>query len=255
MIFRRVDSRWNCRRELPTLAWFVGFFMFAPMSMTIAGPAHQELRWAADPEGGAPFVEADPARPDRVVGFDVEIAELIAQRLNRSAAFLNVGFTSIDQSIERGDAEIGLGGIEDPPARPATMAPTVPYYRFREVLSVRDADASRYRTLADLRGRRVGTLGGTIAYEILLRGERDFDIRAVSYDDDVHPYTDLVIGRVDAVLLDNVLAERRRLTTSGFTIQPESVAAGHYVGVLAARNASLRDSINEILRSAMRDGS
>jgi His/Glu/Gln/Arg/opine family amino acid ABC transporter permease subunit len=106
-----------------------------------------------------------------------------------------------------------------------------------------------------LHGRRVGTLGGTIAYEILLRAERDFGIEAVSYDDDVHPYTDLVIGRVDAVLLDHVLAERRRLTTSGFTIQAESVAAGHYVGVLAARNAPLRDSINEILRGAMRDGS
>ena len=77
------------------------------------------------------------------------------------------------------------------------------------MLSVRDADASRFR-LADLRGRRVGTLGGTIAYEILLRAEREFGLQAISYDDDVHPYSDLVIGRLDAVLLDNVLAERRR---------------------------------------------
>jgi His/Glu/Gln/Arg/opine family amino acid ABC transporter permease subunit len=37
-------------------------------------------------------------------------------------------------------------------------------------------------------------------------------------------------------------------------IQPQSVAVGHYVGVLAARNASLRDTVNEILRGAMRDG-
>jgi ABC-type amino acid transport substrate-binding protein len=57
------------------------------------------------------------------------------------------------------------------------MAPTVPYYRFREVLSVRDTDASRFRTLADLPGRRIGTLGGTIAHEILLRAERDFGIK------------------------------------------------------------------------------
>src|SRR5881396_2595032 len=27
------------------------------------------LRWAGDPEGGAPFVEADPSRPETVVGF------------------------------------------------------------------------------------------------------------------------------------------------------------------------------------------
>jgi polar amino acid transport system substrate-binding protein len=40
----------------------------------------------------------------------------------------------------------------------------------------------------------------------------------------------------------------------GFTIQPQSVALGHYVGVLAPRNAALRDQVNEILRGAMRDG-
>jgi len=215
----------------------------------------REFLWAGDPEGGAPFVEADPAQPDKVVGFDVEIANLIARGLGRKAVFLNITFTSIDQSVERGDAGIGLSGIEDTPARRATMAPTVPYYQFHEVLSVRDADASRFRTLDDLRGRRVGTLGGTIAYEILLRAERELGIQAISYDDDVHPYSDLVIGRLDAVLLDNVLAERRRRALPGFTIQPQSVAVGHYVGVLAAQNGPLRDAVNEILRAAMQDGS
>lgn len=213
-----------------------------------------EFRWAGDPEGGAPFVEADPLHPDRLVGFDVEIAELIARKINRIPQFVNITFTSIDQSIDRGDAEIGLSGIEDTAARRATMSPTIPYYEFREVLSVRNADGARFRTLADLKGRRVGTLGGTIAYEILLNAEREFGIEPVSYDDDVHPYSDLVIGRIDAVLLDNVLAERRARTFSGFAIQPQSVAIGHYVGILAAHNSTLRDQINDILRTAMRDG-
>ena len=225
-----------------------------PILIAAASEPFKEFRWAGDPEGGAPFVEADPAQPDKLVGFDVEIADLIARGLQRQASFINITFTSIDQSIERGDAEIGLNGIEDTPARRASMAPTIPYYQFREVLSVRDGDATRFRTLANLRGRRVATLAGTIAYEILLRAEREFGIQAVSYDDDVHPYSDLVIGRVDAVLLDNVLAERRARALSGFTIQPQSVAVGHYVGVLAVHNTELRDKINEILRGAMRDG-
>ena len=219
-----------------------------------ASQTADEFRWSGDPEGGAPFVEADPVHPDRVVGFDVEIAELIARKLNREPRFINITFTSIDQSIERGDAEIGLSGIEDTPARRAAMAPTIPYYEFREVLSVRSGDRARFRTLADLKGRRVGTLGGTIAYEILLKAEGEFGIRPVSYDDDVHPYSDLVIGRIDAVLLDNVLAERRARTVSGFVIQPESVAVGYYVGILAARNVALRDQIDDILRAAMHDG-
>ena len=40
----------------------------------------------------------------------------------------------------------------------------------------------------------------------------------------------------------------------GFVIQPDSVATGHYVGVLSAANAPLRDAVNEILQDAMRDG-
>jgi polar amino acid transport system substrate-binding protein len=214
----------------------------------------RELQWAGDPEGGAPFVEADPADPNKLVGFDVEIADLIARGLGRTPRFVLITFESIVQSVARGDADVGLSGIEDTPARRASMAPTIPYYEFREVLSVRDVDAPRLRTLADFAGRRVGTLGGTIAYEILLRAERAYGLQAVSYDDDVHPYSDLILGRVDAVLLDHVLAERRRRVLRGFTIQPQTVAIGHYVGVLAARNAPLRDAVNEILRGAMRDG-
>jgi His/Glu/Gln/Arg/opine family amino acid ABC transporter permease subunit len=212
------------------------------------------LRWAGDPEGGAPFVEADPSHPDRVAGFDVEIAALLAQGIGRTPQFQNVTFRSIDQSITRGDADIGLSGIEDTPAHRATMAVTIPYYEFREVLAVRGADAARFRSLADLRGKTVATLEATIAYEILLRAEREHGVRVVSYEDDVHPYSDLVIGRVDAVLLDNVLAERRHRAMPGFIIQPQTVAIGHYVGVLSAANAPLRDRFNQILLAAMRDG-
>src|SRR5438132_10145957 len=147
----------------------------------------RELRWAGDPEGGAPFVESSPTDPDTLVGFDVEIADLIARGLNRSPRFVLVAFLSLDQSVARGDAEIGLSGIEDTPTRRATLSVTVPYYEFREVLSVRDADAARFRTLADLAGHRVGTLSGTIAYEMLQQAASTRGLTPVAYEDDVHP--------------------------------------------------------------------
>ena len=218
------------------------------------GTTSTEFRWAGDSEGGAPFVEADPSHPNEVTGFDVEIAALMARGLGRTPRFVLVTFMSIDQSIVRGDADIGMSGIEDTAAHRATLATTIPYYEFREVLSVRTADAARYHSLQDLRGKRVGTLSGTIAYDILLRAERDAGLQAVSYDDDVHPYSDLVLGRLDAVLLDNVLADRRHRVLPGFTIQPQAVAVSHYVGVLAPSNAALRDQVNDTLRGAMRDG-
>ena len=215
------------------------------------------LVWGGDAEGGAPFVEADPANPARVRGFDVEVAERIARGLGRrSARFVQVQWASIDQSVERGDYEIGLSGVEDTPVRRARHAVTLPYFEFREVLAVRRADQDHIRGLADLRGRRVATLGATIAYDLLLAARDSTGLIAVSYDDDVHPYTDLVSGRVDAVLLDHVIAQRalRRLGNQAFVILPQAVAAGHYVGVLAHADSALRDSVDAVLREAMRDG-
>jgi polar amino acid transport system substrate-binding protein len=213
-----------------------------------------ELRWGGDAEGGAPFVEADPDDPTRVAGFDVEVASLLAKELGRTARFVQVGFTSLDAAAVRGDFDIGLSGLEDTPARQARLAVTIPYYEFREILTVREADSARLRTLADLRGRRVATLGATLAYELLLKAEAEHGVRPIVYEDDVHPYTDLSLGRVDAVLLDQVLAERGVRRNPGLVNQDTRIAVGHYVGVLAPGNAALRDQVNGILRSAMRDG-
>jgi polar amino acid transport system substrate-binding protein len=247
------------RPPTPASASVRGSFVIALVAwLSLTSAAAQSgppFRWAGDAEGGAPYVEADPSNPSHVVGFDAEVAELIAHGLGREPQFVEVAFTSIDQSIARGDADIGLSGIEDTPARRAAYAVTLPYYQFREVLSVRPADAERFRTLADLRGRRVGTLGRTSAYEILLAAEKDHGITAVSYEDDVHPYSDLLIGRLDAVLLDNVLADRRARTTPGFVTHPQPVATSHYVGVLAPAETALRDRIDAIVKQAMKDGS
>jgi polar amino acid transport system substrate-binding protein len=230
----------------------------AALSLACVLPAaaqeRPELRWGADAEGGAPFVEADPMDPSRVVGFDPEVAQLIAESLGREARFIQVAFTSLDASAARGDFDIGLGGVEDTPALRARLAVTVPYYEFREVLTVREADASRFRTLADLRGRRVATLGATLAYDLLVQAQAEHGLVPVTYEDDVHPYSDLALGRVDAVLLDDVLADRGAGRNPGLFNQTAEVGRGRYVGILAPGATALRDQANEILRRAMRDG-
>ncbi len=219
------------------------------------GSAGRQLRWGGDAEGGAPFVEADPADPANVRGFDVEIAGMIARGLGREPKFVQVAWASIEQSVERGDFDVGMSGLEDRPALRERHAVSMPYYEFREVLAVRAADTSRYRTLADLARRRVGTLGSTMAYTLLLEEQKRSGLVPVSYDDDVHPYTDLVAGRVDAVLLDDIIAERSLRRVGGFAIVPTPVAVGHYVAVFARARAALRDSANAIIVERMKDGS
>ena len=224
------------------------------LAASLAAQEPAVLRFGGDAEGGAPFMEADPNDPSRVVGFEVDIAALLAAGLGRTPRFVQVGFTTLDPAAARGDFDIGLSGIEDNAGRRARLSVTVPYYELREVLTVRSADAARYRSLADLRGRRVATLGATGAQEILDRARQEHGIEPVVYEDDVHPYTDLAVGRVDAVLLDAVLAERGVRRNPALTNQPGDMGAGHYVGILASRDTALRDRVDALLRDAMRDG-
>jgi polar amino acid transport system substrate-binding protein len=234
-----------------------GLVLFA-VTLTLAAPvfgqARNELVWGGDAEGGAPFVSADPNNTSRVVGFEVDIADVLARGLGRTPRFVQVGFTSLDAAVLRGDFDIGLSGIEDLPARKARLALTIPYYEFEEKLTVRARERDRFRGLADLKGKRVATLGATLAAEVLRQAERDQGIVPVLYEDDVHPYSDLALGRVDAVVLDEVLADRAVRRTAGIVNQPAVLAVGHYVGVVSPAHRDLRDDIDRILRSAIRDG-
>jgi polar amino acid transport system substrate-binding protein len=229
----------------------------ALLILLFAVAAHAQtpiLHWGGDAEGGAPFVEADPNDPSNLRGFDVEVAGEIAKGLGRKPEFVQVSFSDIDQSVQRGDFEIGMSGVEDTPARRRMLAATIPYFEFHEVLTVRAEDHGKFSTLTSLRGHRVGTLGGTIAYEKLLEAQKTDGIICISYDDDVHPYADLRAGRLDAVLLDNIIAARSMRRVAGLFTEPQPVATSHYIGVLATNNTALRDQIDDILRARMRDG-
>jgi polar amino acid transport system substrate-binding protein len=243
------------RGRLPLAALLVAALSIAAGADAQPRPGGGIFRWGCDPEGGAPYVEADPADPSKVVGYEVDLAALIANRLGLEPRFVPVQFASIDASVRRGDFDIGLCGMEDSPARRGALSATVPYYAFREVITIRKADRGTFHTLAQFRGRRVGTLGGSMAYEMLLKAQTDLGVIPVSYDDDVHPYSDLVLGRVDAVLLDHLIADRAMRREKGIYTLPEAVAIAYYVGVLAKDNAALRDRIDTVLLAAMRDGS
>ena len=240
-------------RRLPLFTLLLG--LAACQSAPPPAGSDKVLRWGGDAEGGAPFVEADPADPSTVRGFDVEIAGMIAHGLGRQPQFVQVAWASIEQSVERGDFDIGMSGVEDRPDLRDRHAVSIPYYEFREVLAVRPADSTKFRTLADLGGHRVGTLAATGAWRLLLDAKGKYGVVPVSYDDDVHPYEDLVSGRLDAVLLDHIIAQRSLRRTGGFVIQPQPVALGHYVAVMARERTALRDSVNAILLARMRDGS
>ena len=76
------------------LRWTLTLFAMAAAPVVAAAQTPRELAWAGDSEGGAPYVEADPSHPDRVIGFEVEIADLLARGLGRTPRFINITFAT-----------------------------------------------------------------------------------------------------------------------------------------------------------------
>lgn len=184
------------------------------------------LRWGGDIQGGEPYVYEDPQRPGRLIGFEVDLANAIGRQLGVRAQFVQNDWSNLVPSLERGTFDVILNGLEVTPARAGRIAFTRPYYVFAERLMAR-RDDTRVTGIASLRGRRVGTLANSLAWDMLGRS----GVEAVSYEGTEEPYIDLERGRTDAVLLDDIIAQRYGAPRASLRVVGD-VGDGYYaVGV------------------------
>jgi len=211
--------------------------------------ARGELRWGGDLQGGEPYVYEDPADPSRIIGFEVDIAGSLARRIGaRRARFVETQWSNLVPSLERGDVDIALNGLEDTPDRRARLRLSRPYFIYREVLAVRRG--SSYRTLDDLRGKRVATLNQTYAYDLL----QARPLETAVYEGQQEPYLDLQLGRVDAVLLDHIIADRYGCSLAGIECLPGEVARGSYVVGMRRGDESLGQAVDGAIDAMVADG-
>src|SRR5260221_7725904 len=204
--------------------------------------AQGELRWAGDLQGGEPYVFRDPRDPAKLVGFEVEIAEALARKLGVRAHFMQNDWSNLVPSLERGDFDVILNGLEETPALEGRILMSHPYFTFAEQLVVRKG--ARLRSLDQLAGHRVGTLSSSLAHQLLRRRPR---IETVLYGGQEEPYRDLSLGRTDAVLLDSVIAARYGLAKPELELGDPDVAHGSYVIGLRRDDTDLRDAIDGAL--------
>src|SRR5579859_938701 len=185
-----------------------------------------QLVWGGDLQGGEPYVFEDPKDPTKIVGFEVDIAAAIARELGLGGArFFQVQWSNLVPTLERGDIDIALNGLEDTPERRARLRLSRPYFVYHEVLAI--PAGAPYVTLDDLRGKRVGTLNQTVAFEVL----RALPVETVLYEGQEEPYLDLQQKRVDAVLLDHIIAERYGCPLAGLECVSTTVRGGYVVGM------------------------
>jgi polar amino acid transport system substrate-binding protein len=207
-----------------------------------------ELVWGGDIQGGEPYVFEDPSDPEHLVGFEVEIAAVLARSLRAKAVFRQADWSNLVPGLERGDFDVALNGLEDTPARQARLLLSIPYFAFGETLAVRGGRA--VRSLDDLQGGRIGTLSQSFAFDVL----RERGFAPVGYEGVSEPYADLALGRLDGVLLDHVIADRYGCSREGVSCVPGDVAQGTYVVGMRRGDTQLKKAVDGAITAMRANG-
>lgn len=208
------------------------------------------LLWGSDAEGGAPYVFPAPDNPERFIGFEVDIAAAIGRELGVAARQSQNAWDSLIPALDRGDFDMVINGIEITPQREERVLFSMPYYIYTEQLVVR-ADDESIRDISDLRGKKAGTLSGTVAQEILT-GVGGVDVRI--YPGQVEPYEDLALGRIDAVLLDLPIAAYYAKPNKKLKYAGKPLGEGFYGIAIRKNDKELKQAVDEIIRRLLASG-
>ena len=216
-----------------------------------AGAAEHPLRWAADAEGGAPYIFKDPANVDRNIGFEVDIAAALSQELGREIEFVQYAFRSLTPGLQRGDFDFAMNGVEVTPDRLQAVRFSRPYYIYKQQLVAR-ADENRFNDLDGCKqiGGAVGTLEETAAARLLAQ----LGIATKTYDNQTDPYLDLELGRIDAVLLDLPIASYYARPNPKLKFVGAPLAAGYYAIMFRQEDEKLAAAVDVALGRLIADG-
>src|SRR5215471_21617854 len=139
--------------------------LIAPLCAASAAPA-DDLVWAADAEGGAPYTFPDPRNPAQLIGFEVDLANALAARLGRQARFQQNQWDGLVPGLERGEYNVVINGLEITADRAEKISFSNPYFYSTLTITER-LDETRIVKPEDLNGKVAGTLKVTTAERYL----------------------------------------------------------------------------------------
>jgi polar amino acid transport system substrate-binding protein len=166
-----------------------------------------ELVWAADQEGGGPHVFPNPDEPERLTGFEVDFAELIAAELGVKARFQQGQWDRLPLLLGR-SADCVINGIELTPERQRDYRCSRPYFAYAlQLLGRRSGPLDAFEQLSRPGPRgswKVGVLTGSAA-ETVMRGRSDLDVEVIGYDGTLDSLEQVRTGVLDAAVMDDCI--------------------------------------------------
>lgn len=226
------------------------------LALTISSIAHgseplSPLTWGADAQGGAPYVFQDPMDPNRLTGFEVELATMLGDELGRQARPVHGQWDKLLDLLTRGDFDLAINGIEVAEEKKRIVALSRPYFATAEVITFRKDAKNPPRSLAELKGRVVGTLPGSMAERILKNAGADVRTYEGGQGE---IYDDLKVGRTEAVLLDEPVARYYGDVEAEFESHRGDFGEVQYAIALRPDDTKLLEQVNTALESLEKSG-
>ena len=240
----------------------------APAPSPSPSPSPAATSAAASPQTSAPAITKlvigldDQFPPmgfrdetNQLVGFDIELAQAVCDRLGIEAVPTPIDWTTKEFELNGGKVDVLWNGLTITEERQDAMLMSPAYIANAQVIVVRSD--SGIATLSDLAGKTVALQEGSSADEAYAGcPAAGTEKELVKAPENITLFSDLKIGRIDAVVIDKVFGDYY-IAENGeglLTILEEQLADEEYGIAFRKDNQQLADLILTTLDQLVQDG-
>lgn len=188
---------------------------------------------------------------EQIIGIDVEIAQLVADKLGMELEIKDMEFGSIIGAVQSGSVDIGVAGMTVTEDRLVSVDFSDSYAQGVQVVIVQEG--SSIESIDDLAGKTIGVQENTTGDIYSTDDFGDDYVKRYSKGNDA--VAALSSGIVDAVIIDNEPAKSFVEANDGLKILETEYAVEDYAIAIKKDNTELKDKINAALAELKDDGS
>ncbi|MGH3899433.1 MAG: transporter substrate-binding domain-containing protein, partial [Pseudonocardiaceae bacterium] len=191
-------------------------------------------------------------RNGEVVGFDVDLVDLVAQELGVTQQIVDTPFDGIQSGadLNAGKCDLAAAGMTITEVREQNFDLSAPYFEATQGLVAKQG--SGLVSLAQLTGKRVAVQNGTTGQKYAEENAPDAEV--VVFEDLGLLLTAVETGDVDAGINDNGVLYDWVSKKPGFEVTAELDTNEQYGIGVKTGNTALLNKINEVLAEARSNG-
>lgn len=190
---------------------------------------------------------------NEIIGFDIDLAKEVTKKLNMELVLQPIDWGTKELELNSGKITCIWNGLSVSPERQEAMALSKPYLANKMVI-ITKAD-STINTKADLEGKNVGLQTGSTAVQALEKDPINEKVNKSTYDNNVLALQDLDIGRIDAVIMDEVVARYMLAKKAGkYKVSNDYFNEEFYAIAFKKGNDELKSKVEKAIDELINDG-